>query len=302
MIRLLALVGIVGISFSAIFVRLADVSPATAAFFRAAYALPVLLVVVPKLAPAKPWRRGRLLALASGLIFAVNLVLWHHTIGLIGAGLSTVLGNTQVVFIGMLGWLVYRERPTRLAMLTIPVMLGGIVLISGLGRTDAYGSDPVAGVIFGILTAVTSAAYVMLLRAASRSGGEPALAVRDTTAAAVFGTLLVGLAVDPQFDLVPHWPAHGWLVALALVSQVLGWLLISRALAALPALETAVLLLVQPLLTVLWGLWLFAEVLSWLQWLGVGAVLGGLALLSLYGSTVPDAASVAPPREAAHRT
>src|SRR3989304_2596863 len=45
MIRLLAVLGILGISFSAVFVRLAEVSPATAAFFRAAYALPPLFLL-----------------------------------------------------------------------------------------------------------------------------------------------------------------------------------------------------------------------------------------------------------------
>ena len=44
-IHLLALLGILSISFSAVFVRLAAVSPVTATFFRGAYAAPVLLVV-----------------------------------------------------------------------------------------------------------------------------------------------------------------------------------------------------------------------------------------------------------------
>ena len=42
MTRIIALVGVTSISFSAIFVRLADVAPATAGLFRAAYALPLL--------------------------------------------------------------------------------------------------------------------------------------------------------------------------------------------------------------------------------------------------------------------
>ena len=45
MTHFLGLLGVLSISFSAVFVRLAAVSPVTATFFRAAYALPVLAVV-----------------------------------------------------------------------------------------------------------------------------------------------------------------------------------------------------------------------------------------------------------------
>src|SRR3990172_150556 len=134
MIRLLAVLGILGISFSAVFVRLAEVSPATAAFFRAAYALPPLFLL---------WAmtRGgdhrsapmRWMAAGSGLFLALDLTVWHRSVELIGAGLATVLANTQIVFVGLIAWAVHRERPTGLAFATIPVVFGGVALISGLG-------------------------------------------------------------------------------------------------------------------------------------------------------------------------
>jgi drug/metabolite transporter (DMT)-like permease len=83
--------------------------------------------------------------------------------------------------------------------------------------------------------------------------------------------------------LNPTWPAHGWLLALAVGSQVIGWLLIAIALPRLAALETSVLLLLQPALTVLWARLIFAELLSNLQWLGVLLVLGGIGVVSMRG-------------------
>ena len=123
MVHLLALLGVLAISFSAVFVRLASVSPVTATFFRAAYALP-LLAVVHWLRSAEPprHRRGashdnrratpaggrvahdRWLAIASGLILAVDLNLWHESIALVGAGLGTVIANVQVVFVALAAW------------------------------------------------------------------------------------------------------------------------------------------------------------------------------------------------------
>ena len=100
---------------------------------------------------------------------------------------------------------------------------------------------------------------------------------------AAIGSLLSG-AADPDFSFAITWPDHGWLLTLALVAQVAGWLLITSALPRLPALETSVMLLLQPMLTVLWGFLLFAEHLSAAQWAGVALVLGGVGALTLRGS------------------
>ena len=288
MVRLWALVGIAGISFSAVFVRLSEASFGTSAFFRAAYAVPLLiaLMAVWRVPDARPVR-ARVLAWVAGLVFAVNLVVWHAAIDLIGAGLSTVMGNTQVVVIGLVSWWLYGERPTRWALFAVPLVLVGVVLITGLGAADAYGAAPMAGVLLGVFTAFASGSYVLLFRAALRVPADavhPAGPLLDVTAATALGALALGWAVDPGFTLVPGWPSHGWLFALALVSQVVGWLLIGRSLARLPALVTAVLMPLQPLLTVVWGRLLFEEVLSTAQWAGVAIVLGGVLLVNVFGS------------------
>jgi drug/metabolite transporter (DMT)-like permease len=287
-VRLWALVGIAGISFSAIFVRLSEASFGTSAFFRAAYAVPLLIVLMAlwRAPDARPLR-ARALAWAAGLVFAANLVVWHAAIDLIGAGLSTVMGNTQVVVIGLVSWWLYGERPTRWALFAVPLVLVGVVLITGLGAADAYGAAPVAGVLLGVVTAFTSGSYVLLFRAALRVPSDavhPAGPLFDVTVATAVGALAIGWAVDPGFTLRPAWPSHGWLLALALVSQVVGWFLIGRSLARLPALVTAVLMPLQPLLTVIWGRLLFAEALSAAQWVGVAVVLGGVLLVNVFGS------------------
>src|SRR5688500_5702635 len=108
----IALAGALTIAFSAILVRLAEVSPETAAFFRCLYAQPALAVLAwlerrrlgPQ--PAQP----RIVWLA-GLLFAADLVFWHHAIADVGAGLATVLGNLQVVLVAFVAWAVLNERP-----------------------------------------------------------------------------------------------------------------------------------------------------------------------------------------------
>jgi drug/metabolite transporter (DMT)-like permease len=293
MTRLLALLGILGISFSAIFVKQADVSPSTAAFFRTAYAVPVLFLLW-----ALTRRRDRRsvslrwMAVGAGLFLALDLAVWHRSIDLIGAGLATVLANTQVVFVGLAAWVIYRERPTGLAFVTIPIVFGGVVLISGLGRADAFGDDPVAGAALGVLAGLAYTGFLLVFRASNRELAPTAGPLLDATIGAAIGSLLAG-AADPDFSFAFTWPDHGWLLTLAMVSQVGGWLLIAAALPRLPALETSVMLLLQPMLTVLWGLLLFAEYLSAAQWAGVALVLGGVGALTLWGSVERPAAAPA---------
>ena len=114
------LAGVLGalvIAFSAILVRLAEVSPSTAAFFRCAYALPVLALLAwleDRRYGPRPLRE-RLPLWAAGVMFAADLTFWHHSIEAVGAGLATVLGNIQVVLVGLLAWVGARRAARRTA-------------------------------------------------------------------------------------------------------------------------------------------------------------------------------------------
>ena len=282
--HLAAVVGIVIISFSAIFVRLAGVSPDTAAVFRTLYALPVLLLLWLLYGSRDHSPRLRLVALLAGVFFGLDLAVWHRAIHWIGAGLATVLGNTQVIFVGLAAWVLHGERPRRAMFIGLPIAFVGMVLVSGLGRADAYGADPFLGTIFGLLTGITYALFLLLFRRSTRSESTPFGGFAIATAGALLTSATVG-GLTGHLDLVWSWPAHGWLLALALGSQVVGWLLIGYALPRLPAVETSIMLLLQPMATVLLAFVLFGEDLSAVQWLGVVLVLTGIALPSA-GSAV----------------
>ncbi len=90
------------------------------------------------------------LAAIAGIFFAGDLLIWHHAIEYVGAGLATVLGNLQVLIVGVVAWLVLGERPSRATLLALPVVLVGVVLISGVIGTGAYGANPALGVVLGI--------------------------------------------------------------------------------------------------------------------------------------------------------
>jgi len=283
--RLVALAGAIVISFSAILFRLADVSPATAAFFRPAYGLPVLALLALAQRGAPPRSpSARVAAIAAGGLMGFAFVLWTYAIDAIGAGLSTVLGNTQVVIIGLAAWILQGERPSRAAAAGVPLVLVGIAATGGLGGEAAYGDAPARGVALGIANAFAYAAFLMAFRSLGRGRRVAAGLLGDASFGAALVAGLAGWVGDPGFSLVPTWPAHGWLVASGLGPQVVGWLAILYALPRLPALDTSVILLMQPVLTVAWAWWLLAETPSAVQLAGVGLVLAGVALVNVSGA------------------
>jgi drug/metabolite transporter (DMT)-like permease len=274
-----AVAGALCIAFSAIFVRLAEVAPSTAAVFRCAWALPVLALIagIERRRHGPRGRAERRLAVLAGAFFAVDLISWHHAIDDVGAGLATVLGNLQVVFVGLIAWVALRERPDNRLLVAAPVVLGGVVLISGAIGSGAYGEDPALGVVFGLVTAITYSLYILVLRRAGSDLRQPAGPLFDATLSATVVALAGGLLLG-EIDLTPGWEATAWLVTLALTSQVVGWLLISISLPRLPAALTSVLLTVQPVGSVLLGVVLLAEAPSEYQLAGVAVVLAGIVV------------------------
>lgn len=275
--RLTAFLGALSISFSGVLYRLSEVSPETASFFRALYGLPILLAAAwfeRRELGALP-RRGAALAAVAGVLFAIDIIFWHHAINAVGAGLATVLGNLQVVIVGIAAWLLFGERPSTRTILALPIVLGGVVLISGVLGTNNYGADPMLGVGLGIFTAFAYAGYLIVIRQVGhRRAGEP---VAISTASTAVIALVVGLGFG-SLDLVPSWPAHLWLVLLGVSAQSAGYLFISISLPRLPAVVTSIILLAQPVLAVLFAMALLGEAPSVGQLLGVGLVIGGIAL------------------------
>jgi drug/metabolite transporter (DMT)-like permease len=261
------------------------VSPSTGVVYRALFGLPLLAVV-----GLAEWRRfGRLpwttirLAAIAGLFFAGDLLLWHHAIEAVGAGLATVLGNLQVIVVGIVAWLLLGERPSRATLLALPIVLVGVVLISGAVGGHPYGANPALGVVLGIGTALCYAGYLLVIRRGSRDPRRPAGPVAVATVFVALAASVVG-AIGGDLDLTPRIESLAWLALLGVTSQSAGYLFISISLPRLPALITSVILLAQPVMTVVLSIFLLGEAPSGTQLAGVVLVIGGIA-----GATIPIA-------------
>lgn len=293
--------GVLIISFTAIGVVLSEASPVTVTFFRAAYAVPVLFAV--KLVSSTPDQRTvrqRWFALLAGFALAADFVAWHLAIELIGAGLATVISSLHVIITMVAGWVLLRQRPTRLAIAATPVILFGVVLITGLVGSGESGEYAVLGVVLGVVSAALYTTFILLLRQSAPAVSSPVHSLLDATVGVVVGSL-VFVPLDPNFSFSVSWPSHGWLIALALGAQVVGWLLINYALPRIEAWESSLLLVLQPVGTVTWAILIFDETFSITQVIGLVLVVSGVTIVavsrSLKDPPAVDSLMAAPPIE-----
>jgi len=282
---LMAGLGAATISCSPIFVSLSGASPVSTAFYRTAIALPVLaaLAVIEQRRYGVRPLTERLRAALAGVFLAVDLILWAHAIADVGAGVATVLGNLQVLFVAWLAWLLWKERPSRAVAFALPVVIVGVVLVSGVIGSRSAGQHPLAGICYGLGTSMAYAGYLLILRKSSAASVHVAGPVADATAASAIAALAFGL-VFGGLELHPVWPALGWLAALALLSQTAGWLLITSSLPRLPAAVSSLMLLLQPGASLALAAVILGQRPTLLQIAGAVLTCGGALAASLYST------------------
>lgn len=294
------------ISTSAVFVKWVQVGPTASAFWRMALgaALLTVLFVYHRVSRAEGrwWPDARPLALVAlaAVFFAVDLWMWHRSILYIGVGLSTLLGNFQVFVLAGYGALMLGERTGWRWWLGLLMAMFGLVLLLAPGWSG-FDARFRTGIAFGLGTAVAYAVFLLAFRKAQALR-------RDTTheallwwlcvlCAAVLGGLSLASGEPFQPGGFRDWAA---LLGYALIAQVIGWLVIGRAMPHLPAGIVGLCLLLQPLLAYLWDVALFGKRMGGLEWLGLGLSLAGIFLgllrgerfsLSLRRSSSSDASS-----------
>lgn len=263
------LAGAFMISFSAIFVRLADVAPTCSAFYRVTFGFFFLLTIaVLKKDLAKPPPPQLFLIAFCGLAFALDLFFWHESIMHIGPGLATLLGNFQVFLLAATAIVFFGERARPRFLASLPIAIFGLFLIVGLDW-QRLSSTYKTGVYFGLLTAVCYAVYLLGLKKVQIDGKRsPVFALMLVCfCCALFLGLKMTLAGD-SFT-IPNLKSLLALISLGLLCQTVGWMLIAGALPKIQTSLTGLMLLLQPSLSFIWDVLFFGRPTSLLNWTGV---------------------------------
>ena len=287
----IAMFGGVVVSFAPILYALSDVNPLTGAFFRMVYAIPILLFIVWfRKARDSRTRNTRLIAVIAGFAFSLDFLAYHSTVDWIGTGIGTLIGNSQVIIVTLMSWWLFGERPNLSILISLPIVMFGLVLISGVLDENPYGEYPVRGVIAGVFTAIFYSAFLIIYRFANRELAPAVNLQLDSTVGCAIGLLILSflplrsIYVEP-IDFEPKFPSHGWLLALAFLSQVMGWLAIAYSLPRLPAAYTSFAILLQPTFTIVWGIILLSESPSIQQAIGMFLILGSIIVVTTSGNS-----------------
>ena len=273
------LAGTVLISFSAVFVKLAHIGPTISGFYRLFFGA-VFLFVLALVRREPVWRGKRPLgwAVLAGVFFTADIFFWHRSILYIGPGLATIIGNFQVFFLTAIGLLVFKERVTWRFFVSIPLAFTGLFLLVGI-KWSELDSEYRLGVLYGVLTAVTYAGYLLSLRRSQRDEVRLSplanLAVVSTVTALLLA--VIGFGEGDSFAIVD---AQTWaaLIAYGILCQALGWIIITWGLTKIEASRVGLLLLLQPTLTFIWDILFFARPTSVVEACGAALALGAIYL------------------------
>lgn len=267
------------ISFSAVWVGLADVPATASAFYRVAFGAVFLLIAAVFTGELKRINLKQVVPYGlCGFLFALDLFFWHESILCVGPGLATILGNCQVFIMALCGALFLGEKLTPRFVFSLPVAIFGLLLLIGFDWSELSHSS-IKGIVYGLLTALSYALFMLMLRRVqARSEGDllysPLLFV--SAFCALF--LTVPIFLTDTSLVIPDLKSFGSLLTLGLFSQALGWIMIATAMPKIPASITGLVLLLQPFLAFIWDVLIFSRPTTLVHWLGVFVTLTAIYL------------------------
>lgn len=267
--------GVICISFTGIFIKWAAMPGPVAGAIRMLVAAVVL--ALPFAREARTWterdRQGIKWGVACGLWFAINLGMLASALLLTSAANATLLDNTAPIWVGLGALFVFKERLGRPYWLGLALALAGAAVVTGF--------NPLAGMRLGagdalaFVGAIFYAGYLLTAQRARRDLRSFSFSWLVAVTAAL--TLIaISLLMGLPFTGYPT-TSYASVIAMGILSQAGGWLLIGYALGHLPASTAVIGLLAQPVVTGLLAIPLLGESLTVQQMIG-----GALALTGIY--------------------
>lgn len=274
--RLVLFLGVLGASFSAIFVRWSQAPSLVTATGRLGWTVLLLLPAVLRSHRAElraATRRDLLLCALSGACLALHFSTWFESLKWTSIASSTVLVSTEVIFSALGFALFLHGRVPKLGVAAIALAFAGSV---ALALADAGGGGALAGDLLAVLAAAAVAVYT-LIGQVQRS--------RQSTTVYTFLTYTACLLVLLALDAATGTPVLGWGLReavvgllLAVFCTLLGHSLFSWSLKWLSPAYVSAAKLCEPVFASVLGLLLFGEGIGPLQGAGAAAVLAGVLL------------------------
>ncbi len=267
--------GIVAVSFGAIFVRFAsEASPLAISAWR----LSIAAIIVIPIAWIRKQRsltpKMTLWCLASGATLALHFILWISSLSYTSVASSVLFVSTHPLFVGLGSYFIFKERPTRFLLIGASVALlgGALIGFSDLQFAGAAGRGDLLAVGGGLMAAI----YFMIGRHVRQTVTATEYAAVTYGAAAILVLAICGLTQIPVFGF--SGTTVGYLILLGLIPQLLGHSTFNWALRHLPASHVSILILGEPIGSGVLALLFFREIPNGLNLVGAALILVGIYL------------------------
>lgn len=279
--RLLVILGVAGVSLSAVFVRWSTAPSMVLVLYRMVFATALLAPYTlarhrEELAALE--RRDALLCLASGAFLGLHFAAYFEALRWTAIASAVVLVDTEVLFVALGSLLVLRKKLPGRVWLAVALAFGGSVVIAM--ADTAAGPDAVRGDLIALAGALCMAVYTMIGAVCRRHISTTVYTFLVYGAAAL--TVLV-IALLGGTPLAGYGPVNlGTALGMAVFCTLLGHSVFSWGLKYLPPAFISTVKLLEPVFASIWGLALFGERP------GPAVILGGAVIIlgvALYGRT-----------------
>ena len=278
--------GALCVSFAAIFVKLLpgeQVGPTAIGFWRTLFG-GIILFILAAFKKNKLFLPGPLYgwSVLAGFLFFLDLFLWHRSIIYAGAGMATILANTQVFATAVLSFFIFEDRLTIKFFAAALAALLGVALLVGVISDIEFTILYLRGVMFGLATGLVYANYLVTLKLTMVKFSRVQV-IPFMSWTSIFTAVFLGLSA--LIESAPAVPSdlYSYLIlfSLGLVAQALGWWAIFSSFSQIKASRAGLILLLQPTLATVWGMLFFAEQFAPTQLFGAVMTIAAI----YYGST-----------------
>lgn len=250
--------------------RLAAVPGVVSAFYRVLIASVTLIPLWLTRNRKLPDRRTLLLSTLAGVFFGLDLALWNLSLFLTSAASATVLAYLAPVWVGLSTLILMKDRFRRLYWPGTIVALSGMLVVLGFERirTMQFG----LGNTLAIIASFFYAGYLLI----AQIGREKSGTLSFTMFSALSSTATLYVVCLLRHEKLTGFSYESWaaLLALGLITHVVGWLSINYALGHIKASIASVTLLGQPVITALAAIPILGETL------GINQIAGGVLILA----------------------
>ena len=263
------------ISFSPVFVNLVDIEPTVSGFYRMLFGSIALFIIYLIKNNENPFRKNISKFIVLGAIFfSLDLWFWHRSIIYVGPGLSTLLANFQILILPFLALIFFNQKTQRIQIFSIFLGLLGLFLITGQSW-DIAGNNYKLGVLFGLLTAISYAGYIISIKRIDHNA-----AVNSDPIFNLLFISLISAGLLFLFSIIEQVPLEIkssseliWMICYGLFSHVIGWFFILNGLQKISAVTAGIILLTQPILSYVWDFIIFKKVILPIEYFGIVSVL-----------------------------